>query len=1102
MPLKKVLIANRGEIAIRIARAAAELDMEAVALFSEDDANSQHVRKADQAFALQGRGIAPYLDLDQVMRAAIETGCDSLHPGYGFLSENHLLATRCSEACIRFVGPDASGLRLFGDKSRACSLAAELGIPVVPGTRAATSLEEVKAFFRSPAGGGAVMIKAIAGGGGRGMRAVTKEADLVSAYEQCRAEAMSAFGAGDLYVERLMIHARHIEIQILGDGTGCCVHLGERECTLQRRNQKMIEIAPSPTLDPAMRARLTDAALRLASHTRYRSLGTFEFLVDASEAAIEPGFSFIEANPRIQVEHTITEMITGVDLVQAQLRIAGGETLSTLPLTQDRAKRTEGYAIQARINMERMDEDGAPRPAGGTLTAFEPPGGLGIRVDTYGYAGYTTSPHFDSLLAKLVVHVPTEDYPALLRKASRALSEFRIEGVPTNKQLLQGLLHDRRVIANQVDTRFLEEHLHALLEEGARLSRNLYVETQYELDRSAEKQGLTLQAGEVALIAPMQGQVASIDVQVNDRVQVGQQVAILEAMKMQHSVVALQSGILTKILARNGGIVVEGETLFVFEAVDESDDLILVEQSVDLDIERPSLAELLERRAAGSDDARADAVQRRHAKNKRTARENVADLMDAGSMVEYGGLAIASQRTRRSLDDLIRNTPADGIIIGVGSVNVSDFPGDPSRCMTLAYDFTVLAGTQGRVGHDKTERALHLARQWRLPIVLFAEGGGGRSGDVDTQTVAKLNMTTFAQFAGLSGLAPRVGIASGFCFAGNAGLLGCCDVIIATRDSSIGMAGPAMIEGGGLGIVEAENVGPIEVQSANGVVDVVVEDEAEAVRVAKKYLSYFQGTISEWEAPDRRLSRHAIPEDRRRAYDVRKVIESVVDVGSVLEMRRGFGIGIVTALVRVEGCPMGLIANNPAHLGGAIDRDAADKASRFMQLCDAFDVPILSLCDTPGFMVGPEAEKTGLVRHVCRMFVTEANLTVPFLAVITRKGYGLGAQAMCAGGFHQPVFTVAWPTGEVGAMGLEGFVRLGFKKDLEAIANPMEREARFDALLAKEYEKAKALHSASYAVLDDVIDPADTRRWIAAGLRAVPTSPARSGKKRPFVDTW
>ncbi|MCW2915731.1 MAG: carboxyl transferase [Actinomycetia bacterium] len=593
---------------------------------------------------------------------------------------------------------------------------------------------------------------------------------------------------------------------------------------------------------------------------------------------------------------------------------------------------------------------------------------------------------------------------------------------------------------------------------------------------------------EVAITAPMHGTVESVEVGVGDSVARGGALVLLESMKMQHVIEAPTAGIIRRLAVRPGDTLAEGDPLAVLEETAGQADAVVPLEGPDLERVRADLDEVRRRHETGLDTARPESVRRRHDRGNRTARENIEDLCDPGTFTEYGSLVIAAQRRRRPVEELIERTPADGLVAGVGDVN-----GRPAA--VLSYDYMVLAGTQGVMNHAKKDRIFELAARRRIPVVLFAEGGGGRPGDTDTPMISGLDTMAFHLFARLSGLVPLVGIAAGRCFAGNAALLGCCDVIIATEDANIGMGGPAMIEGGGLGVFAPEEIGPLPVQVRNGVVDLPVKDETEAVRVARRYLSYFQGPEGEWSVGDQRALRHLIPEDRKRVYDVRTVIEALADTDSVLELRRGFGAGIITALVRVEGRAVGLIANNPGHLGGAIDADAADKAARFLQLCDAHGLPVVSLCDTPGFMVGPAAEETATVRHFSRLFVTGAHLRVPICMVILRKAYGLGAQAMAGGSLKVPLFTVAWPTGELGGMGLEGAVRLGFRKELEAADDP---EALFDQLVTVAYDQGKALNAATIFELDDVIDPADTRRWIVSALR---DQPPPSDQHR-FIDTW
>jgi acetyl-CoA carboxylase carboxyltransferase component len=603
-------------------------------------------------------------------------------------------------------------------------------------------------------------------------------------------------------------------------------------------------------------------------------------------------------------------------------------------------------------------------------------------------------------------------------------------------------------------------------------------------------------SSELAVRAQFAGVVVAIAHASDEAVGEGTPLLVLEAMKMEHEVLAETDGVVRRVAVAVGDAVEEGQLLLILEPGDA--EVRDEAEAPDLDPggERADLHAVRERHEVGLDAARPEAVARRRELGRRTARENLADLLDEGSFVEYGPLLFAAQERRRTREELIARTPADGLVGGVGEVE-----GQP--CVAMSYDYTVLAGTQGMRNHLKKDRLFDLAERRRLPVVLFAEGGGGRPGDVDMPIVAGLDCRAFALFAGLSGLVPLVGVASGYCFAGNAVLLGCCDVVIATEDSSIGMGGPAMIEGGGLGLHDPADVGPIDVQYGNGVVDLRVADEREAVQAARRYLSYFHGALAPGIVPDQERLRGLIPEQRKRVYDVRRVVETLFDEGSVLELRGGFGPGMLTALARVDGRPLGVLANDPTHLGGAIDADGADKAARFLQLCDAFDLPVVFLCDTPGFMVGPAAERTAAVRHFSRMFLTGANLTVPTGTIVLRKGYGLGAQAMAGGGFKVPAFTIAWPTSEFGAMGLEGAVRLGMRRELEAVEDPVEREQLFEAAVAGAYERGRGLNMAAYGEIDDVIDPADSRRWIHTLLEDAPGQwRRRAGKKRPNIDAW
>ena len=1064
--MRRLLVANRGEIAVRIMTTAATLKIPTVAICPEDDEACGHVAKADAHVRIPGAGPAAYLNITAIVTAAKQSDCDALHPGYGFLSESAALARRCADESIRFVGPSPAALGLLGDKPAVLARARQLGIPVLASSQGPADLQAALEFRSSLGPGAVIMVKAVAGGGGRGIRAVAAGGDLAEAIERCASEARAAFGDGAVYVEEFLPRARHVEVQILGDGHGGVVSLGDRDCSIQRRRQKLIEIAPAPWVSEPVRQALHDCAIRLIASVQYAGVATVEFLVADAD------FAFLEVNPRLQVEHTVTEEVTGLDLVELGLRIAGGERLTDLGA--EATPRPRGVAIQARVNSETMEPDGTVRPAAGTLLRFQPPPGRGVRVDTHGYVGYTINPRYDSLLAKLIVTEASGTFARGAARTIRALAEFEIRGIDTNIPLLQALLADPRLVSGEADTEFVDRHLPELL--AAAPARPTAPDPACGDRVSAAGQAPTT-PGVTTVIAPLQGVVVEILATTGTPVAAGTALVVIEAMKMEHVLHAEQSGFIDEVAVEVGDVVAAGSALLYVRAASIDDAGPADEGKHDPDALRPDLAEVIARHQIGLDEGRPVAVASRHAAGRRTARENILDLCDPGSFVEYGALVIAAQRSRRPVADLIQRTPADGLVAGTATI-------DGRAAAVMSYDYTVLAGTQGRQNHRKTDRLLDIAGNRQLPVVIFAEGGGGRPGDDDGDGIVSLDSPTFRKAAELAGKVPLVAVVSGYCFAGNAALAGTCDVIIATEGSSLGMGGPAMIEGGGLGKVAPHDVGPMHVQVRNGVVDVLVADEGAAVRAARRYLSYFSGRVLQGEASDQRLLRQLVPENRVRAYDVRPVIAALADVDSVFELRAGFGTGIVTALIRLGGRNVGVIANNPSHLGGAIDADAADKAARFLGLCETYRLPVLSLCDTPGFMVGPDAERSAAVRRFSAMFVAGARLTVPLCMVVLRKCYGLGAMAMGGGELKKPLITLSWPTGEVGGMGLEGAVRLGYRRELEAISDCEQRERRYEELVAEQYERGKALTVATAYGIDDVVDPADTRSLLVRTLNA------------------
>jgi len=578
-----------------------------------------------------------------------------------------------------------------------------------------------------------------------------------------------------------------------------------------------------------------------------------------------------------------------------------------------------------------------------------------------------------------------------------------------------------------------------------------------------------------SIVSPMAAAVVSVAVKSGQEVGQGEIIATVESMKMQTAIESPVAGTVVDLNVTVGETIQSNHEICRVEESIGSNSAVKKTQSKAVDAQDP-LDMLNQELESSLDSSRTKAVTKRHSKGYRTARENLQQLCDDGSFVEYGQLAVAAQRDRMSTDKLKSDTAADGVITGLATINRDQFGEHATQVAIVINDYTVLAGTQGYFHHRKIDRILEQAKRSFLPVVMYTEGGGGRPGDTDVKIqIAGLDVPTFATWASLSGQVPMIAVNNGYCFAGNAALFGCGDIRIATKTSWIGMAGPAMIEGGGLGNFSPTDIGPIKIQAENGVVDLVADDESHATELAKQCLSYFQGDNENWQCPDQLALREMMPADRRYVYDVRSIITSLVDNESFIELTKAYGCAVITGFARIEGRAIGLIANDCRMLGGAVDAEAAEKTARFITLCDNFDIPILSLCDSPGFMVGPASEEQAAVRRMAQLFVAGAKLSTPLVTIFLRKGYGLGAMAMAGGSFHKPIYSASWPSGEFGGMGLEGAVRLGFKKELEAVADKEERETLFTQLLDQMYERGKATEAASHLEIDAVIDPADTR---------------------------
>lgn len=1059
-----VLIANRGEIAVRIIRAVHETHGRAVAVYPADDSDALHVHRADEALEIPGVGTAAYLDIEAVVQAAKDAGASAVHPGYGFLSENAAFARRCVEAGIAFVGPTPEVLDLFGDKARARAYARERGVPVLPGTSESTTLPEAMTFAAEH---GPVMIKPLAGGGGRGMRVVTDTDALAEAFEQASLEAQKAFGEGAVYVEKLALAPRHIEVQILGDGSGAVVALGERDCSIQRRHQKVIEVAPSPWLDAGLRRDLVEAAVRLAAGVDYAGLATVEFLVNGEE------FFFMEANPRVQVEHTVTEEVTGVDLVAAQLAVAHGRRLCGLGLLETPSLR--GLAIQVRVNAETLADDGLPVPAVGQLTQFELPTGPGVRVDTYGYRGYRISPRYDSLVAKVICHAET--FATAVARTDAALDEFRLEGVANNLDLLQGIVREPDFTHTRWDTGFLDRHLPSLL---AHTRTTTHPGTPSSPSETATTE---VPEGAAVVTAPMGGVVVAVEAEVG-LVGPGAAVVVLESMKMEHVVRAETAMALERVLVSTGEVVEAGTPLAYGEPCDHAGEQPT--QAGHGQDWSEEVAEIESRREQAHAMGGPEKVQRQRAAGRLTARERIDAVADAGSFAEIGTLTGFSDATGTVL-------PANFV---AGTARI-----EGRKVLLGVDDFTVRGGSGDGAVHSKQIFLEQHAREMRLPMVRLLDGasGGGSVKMIQDAgfTYVPINPGWDAVVDNLS-LVPVVAA----CLGPTVGL-GAARLVmshLSVMVAGIGQlftAGPPVVRAATGEELSTEQLGGVEVHRGNGSIERIVADEQAAFAVMRQFLSYLPSNVSDRppvviseDPPDRREEGllGAVPRNQRRPYAIEPILEGIFDAGSVFRYAE-YGGGTYTALARLDGHPVGVIAADPFS-GATLSVEGALAVTRLVDVCETFHMPLVSLTDQAGMSIGSAAEGRATVRHGARALTAVYQARVPQAELIVRRVYGVGGAGII--NRHRASRSWAWPSGEWGSLPAQGGIEAAFRAQIQAADDPAAEVERLASELA---DLSSPLRTAEHFGVQDIIDPRESRPllcdWVRDAYRLLPSLTGR-----------
>jgi len=1108
---KRVLIANRGEIAIRVARAASALGVETVSVYAPIDALSLHTRVTTESRALGASSdpVRAYLDIEALIAIAKASHCDCVHPGYGFLSENTAFAKRCHDEGIVFIGPHPETLALFGDKTRARELALSLGIPIIPGSPH-TVASAKDAIAVAEAVGFSVMLKAAAGGGGRGMRVVAAADEMMAAFARCESEAKAAFGDGSLFVEKLIERPRHIEVQILADGHGNIVHLHERDCSVQLRNQKVVEVAPAPGLDANLRRRILEDAIRLARAAGYVNAGTVEFLVSPERGE----HFFIECNPRIQVEHTVTEQITGIDLVESQSRIAAGESLKALGIRDQAAvEAPRGFAVQARIVATGT----------GTLTAYKEPTGPGVRVDSCGYVGYAPPPQFDPMFAKLICQSSsTHSFASALDRTLRALEEFHIAGLPTNLRQLRAIVSHPDVRAGDARTTFFGEHPEIGSPTGASASASGalgLLEQQAAALRAGKGSlsgaypaaaSLAVPSGEQGVECPMGGTVIDILVKAGAKVEAGATLMVISAMKMETAIAAPCAGVVTQISpAEVGGAVSVGQIVATIAPAQRSGDSS-APRGHGTDSWAPMLADvhtlqaMAHRRfASGSKDP---GVVRQRNRGKLTCRERIDLLLDAGSFREVGSLAGFAD-----YDD-------EGRVTGFTPANhVGGWGKIEGRTVVVcADDFTSRGGhSDGAIG-AKSAHLDRLSIDLRCPSIRLLDGssgGGSVAAMVPKQQKAGESAAKESSGAIVAGR-PRVSGEGGSFLPGHLGssmyvaqlsqvpvvnlLLGSVVGIgaakavlghfsVMVRDiAQLFVAGPPVVSHAMGYDITKEELGGWQVHCRNGSVDNLAESEEEAASMAKRFLAYLPSSVYETPpvlAPDRNdpIDRREeelftiIPRRRTMTFDMRRAIRLMADRGSFFEIGPLWGTDQIVGFVRFNGYPMGVLASDCRHInGGALTADGCDKLKRHLDLCDLFHLPVLNLIDNPGFAVGLEHEITGTIRKGGEWMIAFAQVAVPIFTVIMRRSFGVAGNNFATPRSGASA-RVAWPAADVGGIPPEGGIEAAYKRQLAEAEDPAALRAEINARI----ESARGpIGPLNRFQMEEMIDPRDTRLWV------------------------